>query len=172
MLERKYSFVVKQYSTRAEMGAEAAKEAAAVIRELLAKKDEINMIFAAAPSQNEFLAALIKEEGVDFTRINAYHMDEYVGLNDDAPQRFGNFLKDHIFGLVPFKSVNYIKGNAEEIDAECFANIESEHFPGAEKTYAIISWYRAEEIQKRIGSAELPKVLESSYNAFENSGKR
>jgi len=119
MLERKYSFVVKQYTTRAEMGAEAAKEAAAVIRELLAKKDEINMIFAAAPSQNEFLAALIKEEGIDFSRINAYHMDEYVGLSDDAPQRFGNFLKDHIFGLVPFRSVNYIQGNAEDIDAEC-----------------------------------------------------
>ncbi len=41
-------------------------------------------------------------------------------------------------------------GSPEEIDAERFANIESEHFPGAEKTYAIISWYRAEEIQKRI----------------------
>jgi len=71
MLERKYSFDVKQYSTRAEMGAEAAKEAAAVIRELLAKKDEINMIFAAAPSQNEFLAALIKEEGIDFKLLTS-----------------------------------------------------------------------------------------------------
>ena len=119
MQNEKFSFVVKRYPTRAAMGAAAAEEAAAVIRELLAKKDEINMIFAAAPSQNEFLEALVKAPGIDFTRINAYHMDEYVGLDDDAPQRFGNFLKDHIFGLAPFKSVNYIQGNAEDIDAEC-----------------------------------------------------
>ena len=119
MLDRKYSFVVKEYTTRAEMGAEAAKEAAAVIRELLSKKEEINMIFAAAPSQNEFLAALIEEPGIDFSRINAFHMDEYVGLADDAPQRFGNFLKDHIFGRVPFKAINYIRGNAEDVDGEC-----------------------------------------------------
>lgn len=63
-------------------------------------------------------------------------------------------------------------GTPEEIDAVRYANLEKEHFPDAEETYAIISWYRAEEIQKRIGTAELPKVLESSYNAFENSGKR
>ncbi|MBQ2955907.1 MAG: glucosamine-6-phosphate deaminase [Clostridia bacterium] len=119
MQNEKFSFVVKRYPTRAAMGAAAAEEAAEVIRELLAKKDEINMIFAAAPSQNEFLEALVKAPGIDFTRINAYHMDEYVGLDDDAPQRFGNFLKDHIFGLAPFKSVNYIQGNAEDIDAEC-----------------------------------------------------
>ncbi len=35
-------------------------------------------------------------------------MDEYIGLDKDAPQGFGDFLKSHIFGLVPFKSVNYI----------------------------------------------------------------
>ena len=119
MQNEQFSFVVKRYPTRAAMGAAAAAEAAEVIRNLLAKKDEINMIFAAAPSQNEFLQALVEAPGIDFTRINAYHMDEYVGLDDDAPQRFGNFLKDHIFGLAPFKSVNYIQGNAEDIDAEC-----------------------------------------------------
>ena len=36
------------------------------------------------------------------------YMDEYVGLKLDAPQRFGNFLKEHIFGSVPFKSVHYL----------------------------------------------------------------
>ena len=113
------SFVVKRYPTRGEMGAAAAKEAAAVIRELLAKKPVINMVFAAAPSQNEFLQALVNEPGIDFTRIVAFHMDEYVGLRDEAPQRFGNFLKEHIFDLAPFKEVNYINGNAADIDAEC-----------------------------------------------------
>lgn len=98
---------IKVYDTRDEMGACAAKEAAAYIRELMTKKDEVNIIFAAAPSQNDFLLHLSKEE-IEWGRINAYHMDEYIGLAKDAPQGFGNYLAEHIFNLVPFKSVNYI----------------------------------------------------------------
>ena len=52
------------------------------------------MIFAAAPSQEEFLAALCRQENIDWSRIHAFHMDEYVQLPDEAPQRFGNFLKE------------------------------------------------------------------------------
>jgi glucosamine-6-phosphate deaminase len=46
-------------------------------------------------------------------------MDEYIGLDYNAPQRFGNFLKERIFGSVPFKSVNYIEGNSKELEQEC-----------------------------------------------------
>ena len=95
------------HETRAHMGAAAARDIAEEMRRQLAEKDEINMIFAAAPSQNETLAALVKED-VDWSRVNAFHMDEYVGLEPGAPQSFGTYLKEHIFGLVPLKSVNLI----------------------------------------------------------------
>ena len=110
---------VKQYATRNEMGVNAAREAAEIIAGLLTHKDEINVIFAAAPSQNEFLDALVSNKKIDFTKINAYHMDEYIGLKHDAPQGFGNFLKHRLFSMAPFKSVNYINGQAEDAEAEC-----------------------------------------------------
>lgn len=110
---------VKIYDTRGEMGAGAATDIGEKIVALQKEKEEINIIFAAAPSQNEVLENLIKFEGIDWTKINAFHMDEYIGLKDDAPQRFGNFLREHIFGLVPFKNVYYINGGAEDINAEC-----------------------------------------------------
>lgn len=110
---------VKIFKTRDEMGACAAREAALCIRKLLAEKDEINMIFAAAPSQNETLAGLVAEEGIDWGRINAFHMDEYVGLPKDALQGFGNFLKAAIFDKVPFKSVNYIAADGESDEEIC-----------------------------------------------------
>jgi len=113
------NLIVKIFDSRKAMGMQAAKEAASRIKELLRTKNEINMIFAAAPSQNEFLAALIADREVDWSRINAFHMDEYIGLAPDAPQAFGNFLKDRIFGLVGFKTVNYLNGNADDIEAEC-----------------------------------------------------
>ena len=99
---------VKVYDSRESMGAAAACEAAACLKDILSKKEEVNVIFAAAPSQNEFLASLSNAEGIDWGRVTALHMDEYVGLPEDAPQGFGNFLRRAIFDKVPFKEVLYI----------------------------------------------------------------
>ena len=112
------NLTVKKFETRAEMGAVAAADITAAINALLAKKTEINMIFAAAPSQNDVLQSLV-ESNVDWSRVNAFHMDEYIGLPRTAPQGFGNFLVDHIFGKVHFKSVNLINCAAEDAQAEC-----------------------------------------------------
>lgn len=109
---------VKIFDTRREMGEVAALEIKNKFCELLSKKDEINVIFAAAPSQNDVLKSLTEDKDIEWGRINAFHMDEYIGLDKDAPQGFGNFLRDHIFGLVPFKSVNYIDCTAKDPEAE------------------------------------------------------
>ncbi|MBE6930106.1 MAG: glucosamine-6-phosphate deaminase [Ruminococcaceae bacterium] len=109
---------VEVYESRPAMGAAAAADAARVLKELLAEKDEINVMFAAAPSQNEVLASLVADKSIDWTRVNAFHMDEYINLAADAPQGFGNFLRDRIFGLLPFKSVSYLNGNNPDIEAE------------------------------------------------------
>ena len=110
---------VNIYETRDEMGVAAAKDIKAKILELLESKEHINMIFAAAPSQNEVLAALANDKEIPWNRVNAFHMDEYIGLPATAPQGFGNFLRDRIFGIVSFKSVNYIDITAVDAEAEC-----------------------------------------------------
>ena len=109
---------VEIYENRTLMGEAAARDIKAKIAELVSEKAEINMIFAAAPSQNDVLKSLVEDKSVEWNRVNAYHMDEYIGLDKDAPQGFGNFLKDHIFGLVPFKSVNYIDITATDPEKE------------------------------------------------------
>ena len=95
------------YETREEMGKAAAARAAAAINEVISEKGRANVIFAAAPSQNEMLAALLSEK-VDFSKINAFHMDEYEGLTPDSPKSFASYLTDHIFGRVELASVNLI----------------------------------------------------------------
>ena len=109
---------VKISDTRAEMGALAAAEIRAAILSLLAEREEINMIFAAAPSQNEVLSSLLSYSDIPWERINAFHMDEYIGLPKEAPQRFGNFLADRIFDRAPFRTVNYIDSSATA-EEEC-----------------------------------------------------
>ena len=113
------NLTTKIFDTRAEGGKDAAKEGAAMIRKLLSEKEFVNIIFAAAPSQNDTLEALVKEEGIDWTRVRAFHMDEYVGFGKDLPQSFGYYLREHVFGLVPFGEVNYIHGDAENPEEEC-----------------------------------------------------
>ncbi len=98
---------IRIYGSRSEMGEAAAKDAAACIQQVIAEKGEANIIFAAAPSQNEFLQSLFQKP-IDWARVNALHMDEYIGLSPDAPQGFGNFLRRTLFDHVPLKSISYI----------------------------------------------------------------
>ena len=121
---------VKVFPTTREMGCAAAGEVAAKIVELLGQKEEVNMIFAAAPSQEAFLESLIADSRIDWTRINAFHMDEYIGLDATAPQSFARFLRDRIFDRVPFRSVHCLNGKAPDQKAECarYAAL-LEHYP-------------------------------------------
>lgn len=110
---------VKIFETRQEMGVAAAQAVAGKIRELQDTKEFVNIIFASAPSQNEFLAELKGEEGIRWEKVNAFHMDEYVGIAADAPQNFGYFLKVRLFDDVKPNSVSYLNGNATDLEEEC-----------------------------------------------------
>ena len=115
---KKDNLQVNIYPSRDEMGAAAAADVKAAILRALETKDTLNMIFAAAPSQNEVLANLANDSEIPWARVNAFHMDEYVGLDKDAPQGFGNFLRRAIFEIAPFKTVNCIDSTATDPEAE------------------------------------------------------
>lgn len=112
------SLDVRVYADRAAMGMAAARGVAATMRDLLAARERVRMIFAAAPSQNEFLAALRDAPALDWSRVTAFHMDEYLGLPPEAPQRFGNFLRTHLFNRVRPGIVQFID-STNETAAEC-----------------------------------------------------
>lgn len=119
---------VSIYDNRPEMGISSATDGAKVINELLKEKATLNILFAAAPSQNELLEALKDDKSIDWSRINAFHMDEYVDIDPSAPQGFAQFLRTRLFGQLPFKSVNYIDCSADcEVEAKRYATLLSKH---------------------------------------------
>jgi glucosamine-6-phosphate deaminase len=118
MMQETETLKIVKTATRDELGKLAAYAVFEKISELMQSKQTLNMIFAAAPSQNEFLKYL-KEMPIEWNRINAFHMDEYLALAADAPQGFGNFLRNAIFDKVPFKSVNLLNGNNSNPLTEC-----------------------------------------------------
>jgi glucosamine-6-phosphate deaminase len=110
---------VKIYQDREKMGEAAASAVGEQVVKLLSQQEFVNIVFASAPSQNEFLAALIKQTAIDWKRVNAFHVDEYIGLPENSPQKFSSFLTEKLFRYLPFHTLNYINGNAPDSFAEC-----------------------------------------------------
>lgn len=115
---KKDKLTIEVFPTREEMGEAAALDAKEYLNDILSRKDEINVVFAAAPSQNDVLASLARMD-IPWNRINAWHMDEYVGLDKDDPHSFAYYLDGHIFKLVPFKSVHYIAEGGVTAEEMC-----------------------------------------------------
>ncbi len=98
--------------TRMEMGAAAGRDIEKKVNELLSEKDEIRMIFAAAPSQNEVLDYLAASNKIEWDRVTAFHMDEFLGLKAGAKQLFSVFLREKLFDRVKMKNVHLIDSEA------------------------------------------------------------
>jgi glucosamine-6-phosphate deaminase len=107
---------VKVYDTRINMGKAAMLETMVELNRLTQLQDTIRMIFAAAPSQNEFLDYLRQQIDFQWNKVEAFHMDEYIELPEGSPQRFGNFLNEKIFRRLPFKKVNFIQPDPKNPD--------------------------------------------------------
>ena len=99
---------VESFATRADMGAAAATDIAIALRERLSTQPNVRMVFAAAPSQAEMLGVLASTPGIDWSRVTAFHMDEYIGLEPASPARFANWLDAHVFTRLPFAAVHRI----------------------------------------------------------------
>lgn len=113
--------------TREELGKLAAEDIAAHLRERLAEQTVVRVIFAAAPSQSSTMDELVKAGGIDWSRVHAFHMDEYIGLPPDAPERFGNWLKANLFDRLPFGEVHLITiGEDPKADARRYAELLAE----------------------------------------------
>jgi glucosamine-6-phosphate deaminase len=110
---------VEIFSDRKAMGEAAGQAVSGKMKELLKEKEQLSMVFAAAPSQNEFLEALTQSPGIDWKRVMAFHLDEYVGLPVSAPQSFGQFLRIRLFEKVRPGEVHYLNGMAPDPETEC-----------------------------------------------------
>jgi glucosamine-6-phosphate deaminase len=86
---------------KAALGARAAADGAEAIRGALAAKGESTIVVATGASQFEMLGALVAEPGIDWSRVTAFHLDEYVGLADTHPASFRLYLHDRFVSRLP-----------------------------------------------------------------------
>ncbi len=117
------------YRTRDAMGKAAAKDVATAMKKYLKAKGKVVMVFAAAPSQDEFLSHLVKVRGIKWNKVVCFHLDEYVDLPRNHPNTFEAYLREHLFDLVKPGAVYFLKGlkgKAGEV-ARQYAKIIQKH---------------------------------------------
>ena len=73
------------------------------------EKGKVNVVFAAAPSQNEFLAHLAKNKSIDWSRVTCFHLDDYVDLPRHHPNTFEVYLNEHLFNYVKPRRIYFLK---------------------------------------------------------------
>jgi glucosamine-6-phosphate deaminase len=104
---------------REQMGAQASSDGAAVIRAALDERDAANIILATGASQFTVLANLIKEPDLDWSRVTAFHLDEYLGLPATHPASFRRYLKERFADHVPLNAFHFVDGEVEPAATEC-----------------------------------------------------
>lgn len=100
-----------------ELGKKAAEKGAAFIRRAIHENGKANIIVATGASQFEMLAELVKED-IDWSKITAFHLDEYVGISDSHPASFRKYLKERFADIVPLKKFNNVNGDENPVE-EC-----------------------------------------------------
>ncbi len=111
-----------------ELGMKAASNGAELIRKAIKEKDQAYIILATGASQFEMLSYLVKEE-VDWSKVTAFHLDEYIGLPMSHPASFRRYLKERFVDKVYLKEFIYINGEVNAFNecnrlGELISNIE------------------------------------------------
>ena len=110
---------VAVFSSNASMGRAAAQDARKIITGALAARDEANIILATGNSQLTFLEALRGLDGIDWSRVNVFHMDEYLGIDPGHPASFPLFLREHFLQYVTVRQFFPVPNNPVNADQAC-----------------------------------------------------
>src|SRR5256885_16983519 len=89
---------VKTYADRLTMSRAAARHAAQAIRDAIAVRGMARIVAATGASQFDFLDALTSAPRIDWTLVDMFHLDEYVGLDIDHPASFRKYLLERLIG--------------------------------------------------------------------------
>ncbi|MFA6680589.1 MAG: 6-phosphogluconolactonase, partial [Sphaerochaeta sp.] len=101
-----------------ELGKLAAKKGAALMNEAIKAKGYATIIVATGASQFEMLQALLQED-IDWSKVEAFHLDEYIGVPVTHPASFRKYLKERFVDKVGnLKKFHYIEGDAKDLDGE------------------------------------------------------
>ena len=105
---------VRIFPTLADLAAAAAEDAATVLIAAIAARGRARAIIATGNSQDQFLGRLVQRAGINWAKVELFHMDEYLGMPITHPASFRRYLKQRVFDRVHPGAAHYLEGDALE----------------------------------------------------------
>jgi len=105
--------LLRVFNDRIGLGQAAAEQASAAIRRAIAERGHARIIAATAASQLEFLDALTKAPGIDWPRVEVFHLDEYIGLPVSHPGSFRKMLLEQLVRKTGIVNYHLLDGDAD-----------------------------------------------------------
>jgi glucosamine-6-phosphate deaminase len=109
---------VQVYASLDALGAAAAQQAAGVIRDAIAQSGRARIVVATGNSQLALIGALVRQQGVEWNRVDVFHMDEYVGISREHPASFRKWIRSRVEEKVHPGSMEYLEGDAPDLEVE------------------------------------------------------
>jgi glucosamine-6-phosphate deaminase len=110
---------VRVFSSKREASGAAASAAAAILRGAIADRRRARMVVSTGNSQLDFIDALVLAPDLDWSAVEAFHLDEYAGMAMTHPASFRLWLKTRLADRVPLRAMHYLNGDAPDVEAEC-----------------------------------------------------
>ena len=106
--------LIRLFDDKTSLGKAAADQAASAIRRAISEQGQARIIAATAASQREFLDALTKSPGIDWKKVEAFHLDEYIGLPITHPGSFRKMLLDQLINKTGIQRYHLLEGDATD----------------------------------------------------------
>jgi glucosamine-6-phosphate deaminase len=98
-----------------QLGKEASAHATALLKQAIFEKGYARLLLSTGQSQFEFFQHLIQED-IDWSKVEVFHLDEYIGIEETHPASFVKYIKDRLLKFVTPKKCYFVEssGNIEE----------------------------------------------------------
>jgi glucosamine-6-phosphate deaminase len=108
--------VIECFNDKREMAKVAADQSAAILRDAIQVQGKARLIAATGAAQFEFLGALTSLPGIDWSRVEMFHLDEYIGLPESHPASFCRFLQERLIQKTGIKHAFLLSGERNPVD--------------------------------------------------------
>jgi glucosamine-6-phosphate deaminase len=104
------------FNDKTELGRAAAEQAAVAIRRAADERGSARILVATGASQFEFLDALTSRSDVDWSRVEMFHLDEYIGLSSAHPASFVRYLLERLIRPAGIERYHLLDGSADPVE--------------------------------------------------------
>ena len=121
------AITIRRFDDKQALGSAAAAQAAAAIARAISERGQARILAGTGASQFEFLDALTNHREIDWSRVEMFHLDEYVGMAGDHPASFGRYLRERLIGPTGITRYHLLEGDKDpaEISRRVGAAIQS-----------------------------------------------